>query len=339
MEIVITKNLKESLLSYVTNNFPYCDVGVVGDFEYVRRALERAGNRVIDCYKEVPPSVRVIIASGEEEAVLEAKKSGLPYVVAGQKVNLVTFQNFGIYDFQKVEYGYPNIVFLDNTNDEYLFQAEVEILLTALYVESLSIFGSGRLGEKERVAYNLLKEFVEIEGEFRTDEELLKFLSTGIEALGGLEYVSFLFETLNRLHPLDNIHARFYALFSLLYLKRQFTNYDFCAILPCVDLVRARIIAELNGIKLPLERGRPPQVNFLLEQVKDFIPTENELEKLLNSFRLSAGDVKVDLDAIITAIIISAILLPKKHLVRDLVESGYLDALTFNTKEKYESNR
>ena len=327
MEIVFSDNPISCAVDYIKSNYPYCDIGAIGELGELEYLLNKCGNRVINIALEECESARFIVAFGQDEEIDLAKSKGLPYMVISDGVPLSAFHSFGIYNYQKVEYGYPNIVIFDNSKNEYLFQAEARILLLSLYLECLSVLGSGLRGKKQGVSENLLKELRPMLCEFRTIEEILALCNKCIRALGGLEYVAFLNKVLDLYHPENLLHARFYALFSLLYLERRFTNIDFWVILPYMDEVRVRMLAETNGIKPPLSARRKVELSYLLALVEGYIPTEEELDFCLNGFRLEAGVERVDLSAILSAIILSAELCPKKELVRDIVESGYLDAL------------
>ena len=327
MELVLTKKALEYAVDYIKSRYPYCEVGMVGRFDELKYALEKGGNKVSDLASKEPDGARVVVAVGGDEEIDEAKSKGLPYVVLTRGVPLSAFQEFGIYNFQKVEYGYPNLVIFDNSQDEFLFQAEVRILLLSIYLECLSTLGSGLKGERQKRAKNLMEEMRKECDEFRTQEELLEFARESIEALGGLTLLAFLNKALSLYHPTNTVYAKFYAVFSLLYLTRRFTNIDFWVILPYMDEVRVRMLAEAQGIDPPRSGRRSVEVAYLLSLVEKYIPTEEELVAHLNAFRVEAGVERVDLDAILSALIMGATFCPKKEMVKDIVESGYLDAL------------
>ena len=327
MEILFSDAPESIVVDYVKNHYPYCNVGLVGRFDNLVYLLEKAGNKVLDPFTPKGESARFIIVVGGDEEVERAKTIGLPYLVISKNVPLSAFQRIGIYNYQIVEYSYPKLVIFDNSQNEYLFQAEVRILLLSLYLECLNTLGSGLKGERQKRAEEVIKELRPILLEFHTVSELLDFCARGIEGLGGLPFVTYLNAVLLLYHPENLLYAKFYAVFSLLYLERQFTNIDFWVILPYMDIVRVRMLAEVHGIKVPLSRGQKRDVSYLLTLVKKHIPTEEELDNYLNGFRLEGGREKVDPDAIFSAIILASCLCPKKEMVSDIVESGYIDAL------------
>lgn len=327
MEIVLCERPFEYVLDYVKKEYPYCDCGVVGDVFGLSRSLNKIGIRTYELEKEHPESIRFIIALGGDEEIDFAKSFNLPYLVISSGVPLSVFHNFGIYNFQKIEYGYPKLVILDSSKDEYLFQAEVRILLLSLYVECVSLCGSGLKGEREKKAREIIKSVRGALGKFTTTGELLTLLPTWISQVGGLEQTAFINLCLGLYHPESTLQARFYALFSLLYLLRRFTNIDFWVILPYMDEVRVRTLAETSGIKIPPLTKRRVDLAYQLGLVKELLPTESELGEMLGAFRLEGGEEGVDLDAILSAITLGATLCQRKDIVRDIVECGYVDAL------------
>ena len=314
-------------VDYIKKNFPYCDIGIVGAFDELTYALRKEGNRAIDISLIDAETVRFIVAFGGDKEIDFAKSKGLPYMVISSSVPLSAFHKFGIYNFQKLEYGYPKMVILDNSKNEYLFQAEVRTLLLSIYAECLSSLGCGLKGQRQRTAKNVLLELRPAFSEFRTTEETLELCRKSIRDVEGLEFVAYLNEVLELFHPENILHAKFYALFSLLYLERRFTNIDFWVILPYMDEVRVRMLAEAHGIKAPISTKRNVDISFLLKLVERYILNEEELDDCLNGFRLEAGVERVDTGAIISAVILAGELCPKKEMIRDIVESGYLDAL------------
>ncbi len=339
MEIFFTPTPVEQLASYIKEHYPYCDVGLIGDFATLSPRLEKGGNRVFSGRESFPESVRIIVAVGGEREVEEAKKFGLPYVVFATELSLSLIHNFGIYDFQKIEKGYPNAVFIEKDEDGRRLRAEVEILHLALLAECLNLIGSVERCDRAKKARETLLSLAEFKASFHTDEEWFLFIKDAVKEMGGLEYVAFLFSTLGVYHPENVFHARYYSLFSLLYLIRLFTKIDFCVILPRVDLCRVRMLAEVQGIKVP------PQFNlktpsFIPVLPTGCIPTERELMESLSVFRFCAGNEEIDFDAMLSSIILSATLRPKKEMVGYFVDMGYLDALLNpNERGDYASNR
>ncbi len=338
MDIIFTPTPVEQLLCYIREKYPYCDVCLIGDAPTLSYALEKGGNRVVFGDGSLLESVRIVVAVGGEKEVELARQLGLPYAVLADGIFLSLLQDFYVYDFQKIENRYPNIAFIKKNEDGRKLRAELEILRLALSVECLNLLGSAIRTDKVKKGKETLSRLAEYEKDFHTDEEWFYFMADCIKGLGGLEYVSFLFGALERWHPENLFYAKYYSLFSLLYLIRLFTKIDFCVILPRVDLCRVRMLAESQGITLPKNHN---------VQASSFIPvlraedlwTEKELVESLGVFRFCVGEGRVDYDALLTSVILSVAVRPKKEMVGYFVDMGYVDAL-LNPSERgrYESN-
>ena len=338
MEIFFTPNPVEQLIGYVREHYPYCDVCLIGDAPALSRALEKGGNRVLKGPDKNLESVRLAVSVGGERESESVKNTGVPYAVIADGAFLSLVQDFCVYGFQKIENRYPNIVFIKKDEDGKRLRAEVEILRLAVRVECLNLLGSVERTDKTGSAKETLGRVREYEENFHTDEEWFCFIADCVSALGGLEFVSYLFNALEIWHPQNLFYAKYYSLFSILYLTRLFTKIDFCVILPRVDLCRVRMLAETQGVKVPLNNGVSPP-SYLPALPQESLLTERELAESVGAFRFCVGEGRVDYDALLTSVILSVAVRPKKEMVGYFVDMGYVDAL-LNPSERgrYESN-
>lgn len=338
MEILFTPTPVEQLIGYVREHYPYCDVCLIGNAPTLFCALEKGGNRVIKGPAKNLESVRFAVAVGGEEEIDVVKNTGLPYAVIADGATLSLLQDFSVYDFQKIENRYPNIVLIKKNEDGKRLRAEVEILRLAVRVECLNLLGSVERTDKTKRAKETLWKIREYEEKLHTDEEWFCFIADCVSALGGLEFVSYLFNALEIWHPQNLFYAKYYSLFSLLYLTRLFTKIDFCVILPRVDLCRVRMLAEAQGVKVPINHGVSPP-SFLPALPQESLLTERELMESVGAFRFCVGNERIDYDALLLSVVTSVALRPKKELVGRFVDMGYFDALIGpNERGEYESN-
>lgn len=327
METVFSSSPIQDVALYVLTHFPYSPAGVVGEDEGLFYALEKQGNKVYRIEDDGAECARVIIAVGGSREVDIAKRTELPYVVLCRGVPLSAIQKIGVYDYHILEYGYPKIIFIDESKDVFELQAEISVLSLGIMAEAIGLIGTGLRNEKAREAREVVFKIKEALNNFSTNYETLRLLTDCIKRIDGAPYFALLERIVEDRCIGNSLCARFYSVFSLLYLIREFTNIDFCVILPYMDLVRARMLADGMGAKIATEKVTEKDISYALGLVKDLLPSREELASYVERFRLEAGRETVDFKMLLSDFVLCAALSEKSNLSVDLVRSGYIDAL------------
>ncbi|MBQ8178626.1 MAG: hypothetical protein IJ033_05475 [Clostridia bacterium] len=313
---------------YVLEHYPGVAVGLTTESGELAYALEKQGNKTY--YFDgaaVDERARFIIAIGGSEDVDNAKRQGLPYVVLSKDVPLSAIQGIGVVDFQIMEFNPPKAIFIDNLNNDFHLQAELTALSLGVLAEAVGIVGTGLRNERVKEAYLAVEKLTQALKEFKTHRELLEVIADVLARIKGAPFFAMLDKFITLRCTSNFTHARFYSIFSLLYLVRVFTKKKFCAILPYMDFVRVRTLCEEMGVSPSTPSLEAKEITYKLSLVEKLLPTTAELKEYLDRFWLEAGREKVDFGLILTSILLSASKAPKTNMLVDLAEAGFIDAL------------
>ncbi len=328
MEIYFSARAEEDLVLYINEHYPQVTVGLTSLCRELAYALEKQGNKVY-CFDDetIDERARLLVAIGDSEAIDKAKVQSLPYVVLSKDISLSSIQNIAVKGCQIMEYNYPNAVFIDTVHNEYHLQAEVTALALGVILESVGIVGSGLRTERAKDARDGVVRLMQTLADFKTTKETLEVVVDVLRSIGGAPFYALL-DRFTFLRCAKNVaHARFYSIFSLLYLIRLFTKMDFCAILPYMDVVRVRTLCEEMGISSSASALSAKDLTYKLSIVDGLVPSIQELKGYLDRFWLEEGRVNVDFSLILTNVLLSASKAPKTNMLVDLVEAGFIDAL------------
>ena len=328
MENLFTECPIEEVTKYLKEHFPYVTIGIVGEWEGLQYAIEKGGNltQALSGIEHFP-EVCFIVACGGSEEIDVAKSYRLPYLVLTKELPISAFQKIGINDFQIMEYGYPNIVIIDTNKNELQLQGGLTFLLLSILLECVGIVGSGLREGRVREAKEITQKVKEMLLDFAPIKEVLPEISELLEKISGARFSCSLERIIALNFPTEFAHARFYSIFCLLYVLCLFTKIDFCVILPHMDLIRVRMLAEEIGLKIVPKTISSKDVEWKLSFVKDLLPTKGELEGYLKRFRMESGKGKVDYKLVLSSLLLTSTLIKEPNLLVEVLESGYVDAL------------
>lgn len=328
MENLFTECPIEEVTKYLKEHFPYVTIGIVGEWEGLQYAIEKGGNptQILSGIEHFP-EVCCIVACGGSEEIDVAKSYHLPYLVLTKELPFSAFQKIGINDFQIMEYGYPNIVIIETNKNELQLQSDLTLLLLSILLECVGIVGSGLREERVREAKKLIQKVKENLLDFAPIKEVLPEISEGLERIGGARFSCAMEKIIALTFPLELAHARFYSIFCLLYALCLFTKIDFCVILPHMDLIRVRMLAEEVGLKVVPKTISSKDIEWKLGFVKDLLPKKGELEGYLKRFLMERGNVMVDYKLVLSSLLLTSTLIKEPNLLVEVLESGYVDAL------------
>ncbi len=328
MENLFTGCPIEEVTKYLKEHFPYVTIGIVGEWEELRYAIEKGGNptQILSGAERFPEVCFIVVCGGSEEIDV-AKSYHLPYLVLTNELPISAFQKVGINDFQIIEYGYPNIVIIDTSKNELQLQSDLTFLLLATLLECVGIVGSGLRGVQVKEAKKTIQIVKEMLLDFAPIQEVLPVISDALEKIGGARFASAMERVIALNFPAEFVHARFYGTFCLLYALCLFTKIDFCVILPHMDLIRVRMLAEEIGLKAITKTISSKELEWKLGFVKDLLPAKGELEGYLKRFRMERGNRCVDYKLVLSSLLVSSTLIREPNLLVEVLESGYVDAL------------
>lgn len=323
---MFSENARLDAIKYISTHFKKVGVALVGRDDELLYMLQKSGSAVYPVEsQEVDERARFMVVIGGSEKVDFAKKSGLPYLVISKEVPLSCLQRIGVYDYQIIEYGYPNILILDTYQNEFPLQGSLTYLAVGVMVECLSIVGSGLRSERVERALESVKVLKKTLKESFSSLALLECVKDCLEGIGGAPFLAMGEYVLKERAGENLPHAFFYLSFSLLYLLILFTKIDFWVILPYMDVVRVRMLAEEKPPPTPPIVSK--DLRYSLSLISPLLPSKVELMEYLTRFRLESGYKVVDSEEILISILLCGARAPKPNLIVELVENGYVDAL------------
>ena len=328
VEIKFTKNVKNDFLEYITLNFPMRTIGVIGEgFSYTRE-LERKGNGVVFIDKSIPDEVAVIVTNDNAININKAKISNKPYVVLTDGVPTSAFSKYAVNGNRIDKYEYPKQVFIDMLSNPHKLQAESGCLALEVLVECIGIVGSTLITARAKRARDRAFDLKNLLTAYDTPEQVVATCATAIEYIDGLTFRLFIDYVMSKERVGNLARTRFYSAFSVLFLIRRFTNIDFCVILPYMDSLRARMLAQSLGIPLPQGKAKSfDNADYLLSMVEELLPTEKELLELKKRFDFLTPSAPVELNALINDYSLATECVDEDNLYTNLVKAGYFDAL------------
>ena len=328
MKTIFSDSVLLEVTSYIKEHFPHVTIGLVGEWEGLRYAIEKGGNATRILRKnDSAQNVRFIVACGGSEEIDRAKEYKLPYLVLTRELPLSAFQEIGINDFQIVEYSYPKVVIIDTKENELSLQGDLTFLLTGALLESLGKVGAGVRSERVERTKIIACELKNAVRDFCSTERVLNNLIEWLKEIGGAPFLAMVERVTAFLCPENFAHARFYSIFCLLYALSLFTKIDFWVILPYMDLNRVRILADEMGITTLSKKVRPKDIPFKVGFLEEIMPTKCEILNFLKRFRMEKGVERMDLNRLLLSLTIATTFIKEPNLLVDVVESGYVDAL------------
>ena len=303
-------------------------VGVYKESFCYTHLLEKGGNRVVNINDKVPDEVALLVVDGSSLSINRAKMSRVPYVVVAKGAPIGAFSKYYIKGNLITKYEYPNVLFIETNKDPKSLQAECLTLLLEVLAECLGALGSAvvdRRSKEAQVAGSRLKSML---NKPLTTEEIITECAAVVEQLDGITFRFFIDYLIALQGDESYAHARFYSVFSALFLNRRFTNIDFCVILPYMDSMRARMLAQSAGLPLPIATPkRCDNAERLIAFVEDLLPTEKELIQLKNRFDFLVEDVHIEIKPLLNDYLLATEYLQEDNLYTNLVKAGYFDAL------------
>lgn len=331
MELVFVSDPIAEVAKFFGDKYFGCKVLTVCGDEYAE-ALERVGVRV-EAYSEgeADEDVRCVFCAGRR-ADTELAKSlarGRKLVVATGELYPGLFDDFCILDYKISKLGSPECVFVDIARNYGALQASAVSLAVGVYAEALGLCGSGLRNGAWKVARDVANDMRSLLGSGADTQELIAKVA---ERIGKLNAVSGgFFRMAEALYPAEEdvypAHSRFFLYFTAIFAAIRFTKCDFCVILPEKDRVRTRILCDALGLRRPDRAPTMYDAEACLQEAKDFLAEEAELERWRRRFMLTAGSGTAITEVLLDNLSLAAELTDEVNLYTVLAANGYIDAI------------